>query len=505
MNYKNGMKSMVFGIIQQATTILIGLIAPRLFIATFGSETNGVLNTIANIFSYLALVEAGVGTAALQAFYGTIAKKDNNASNGVLSAVHVFFKKAGFIYFIGVLLLAFFYPLSINTSLDYWTIFWLVILSGMGGVLNFWFQAKYKLYLQAEGKNYIISVLTMIVNFMTNIAKIGLILAGFNVVQIHVVYFVITLCQMGFVLWYIHRNYPWMNPHVKPNMDAITQKAAILVQQITWMICSNTDILILTYVGKDLAAVSVYAIYMMIYNMIQNIFNTIFGSFHYLLGQKYNENPEAYLSYHEIYEAISMAVTFGLYTTAYLLMEPFLKVYMYGITDAKYVDPILPLLFTIMYLLSSGREASSRVINFARHFKQMQWRAILESIINIVISIILVKRFEIYGVILGTIAAYLYRTNDIILYASNHLLGRKSLVTYKRWICNAVIFSIFVIVNQNIDLTVTSYMMFFLEVVPVFCITIGIYFISVFVYDRKVMIRFLGILKKLLLSKYERR
>lgn len=485
MNYKNGMKSMVLGILQQIMTLVIGLIAPRLFLMTFGSETNGVLNTISNIFSYLALVEAGVGTVALQVLYETIGNKNRDATNGVLSAVHVYFKRAGLIYFIGVILLAIIYPISINTTLSYGTVFWLVILSGMGGVINFWFQGKYKLYLQAEGKNYIISTLSMIVYFITNLSKIAMIMMGYDVVAIYVVYFAINVGQMLFIEWYIRKFYPWLNVHVTPNIDAISQKMAVLVQQITWIICSNTDILVLTYVGKNLKLVSVYAVYLMIYNMIENLFKNIFGSFHYLLGQKYHVSKEQYMPYHEAYESISMAVSFGLYTTAFFLMTPFLKLYTNGITDIQYVDQYLPLLFTIMHLLSSGREASSRVINFAQHFREMQWRAILESVINIIVSVLLVKRLGIYGVLLGTIVAYLYRTNDIILYASKHILKRKCWITYKRWIFNFLIFSLSIIVNRIVNLNSSSFMLFLLKSIPVCCLTCSTYLGAVCLYDRE--------------------
>lgn len=492
---------MILGIMQQMITLIIGLIVPRLFIATFGSETNGVISTIANIFSYLSIVEAGVGTAALQALYGTIGKNDNDGSNAILSAVNIYYKKAGLIYFIGVILLAVVYPFSITTKLSYGTIFGLVILSGMGGVLNFWFQAKYKLYLQAEGKNYIMSVMTIVVYLCSNFAKIVLILLGYNVIVVYVAYFTINIGQMLFVLIYIKKNYRWINVKVKPNLDAISQKTAVLVQQITWMICSNTDILVLTYVGKDLSAVSVYAVYLMVYDMIHRLFTNAFGSFHYLLGQRYNQDPKGYVSLHDTYETVSMAVSFGLYTTAYLLITPFLNIYTRGITDAHYVDTYLPLLFTVMHLLSAGREASSRVINFAKHFKQMQWRAILESVINIVVSIVLVMKLGIYGVLIGTIVAYCYRTNDIILYASKYLLNRTAWITYKRWIVNGSIFIGFMLLNRVVDLNVESFFWFLVEAIPVCVFTCGVYLVAICIYDRKEMVQIQKISRNILLKR----
>ena len=61
------------------------------------------------------------------------------------------------------------------------------------------------------------------------------------------------------------------------------------------------------------------------------------------------------------------------------------------------MDPYLPMLFTAMKLLACSREASSRVINFAGHFKQMRWRALLEAVINLTVSVVLVLYLGILG------------------------------------------------------------------------------------------------------------
>ena len=68
---------------------------------------------------------------------------------------------------------------------------------------------------------------------------------------------------------------------------------------------------------------------------------------------------------------------------------------------------------------------------------------IIESIINIVVSLICVNKFGIYGVLCGTIVALLYRTNDMILYAAKKLLKRSPFKTYIKWGTNAMIFAVF--------------------------------------------------------------
>ena len=97
------------------------------------------------------------------------------------------------------------------------------------------------------------------------------------------------------------------------------------------------------------------------------------------------------------------------------------------------------MLFTTVYLLSNGRASSGLIIDFAEHFQQTKGRAILESAMNIIVSIVAIHYIGIYGALLGTIAALLYRANDMIIYA-NRLLRRSPWITYKRWLINLGLF-----------------------------------------------------------------
>lgn len=484
MKYKNGLFSAGFGILQQVLTLVFGLIVPRLFIRTYGSEMNGLLSSLGNLYSYLALVEAGVGTTAVQALYGPLGRDDKQGVNSIMAATAKFYNKAGFVYLIGVIGISIVYPLTVTTTIPRWRIFLLSVLHGTGGVINFWIQGKYMVLLQAEGKKYLMSIVTMVIYVSSNIMKLVLLNNGYDVLAVHVGGFLISLMQMAFYLVYIRRNYAWLDLSVTPNTEALSQSGAVFVQQIMWMICSNTDILVLTYVAKDLKAVSVYNVYLMIFGMVERLFSTLFGSFHYLLGQKFNTDKVGYHRFHRAYESVTMAGSFALYTIAFLLITPFMRVYTAGITDVAYVDVYLPFLFTFMHLLSSGREASSRVINFAGHFKQMQWRAILESAINLAASVFLVLKLGIYGVILGTIIAYLYRTNDIVRYANKYIMERSSWNTYKLWLINMATFFLISFVFRNIDLTVSGFTCFFMTAIPVGITVCMVYIAVLWVTDR---------------------
>ena len=121
-------------------------------------------------------------------------------------------------------------------------------------------------------------------------------------------------------------------------------------------------------------------------------------------------------------------------------------------TDINYIDWKLPVLIGAFQLLTYGRTSANFVISIAGKFKETQWRAWLETIINLVVSFVCVFEFGIYGVLAGTIAALLYRANDIIIFANKVILNRSPWPTYRRWLINLLIFVIMVAVFTNLPL-----------------------------------------------------
>ena len=71
---KKSLNIFITGLISQVVILLLGIVIPKLLIVSYGSEVNGLLSSIKQIFVYVALLEAGIGTAALQAMYEPIAK-----------------------------------------------------------------------------------------------------------------------------------------------------------------------------------------------------------------------------------------------------------------------------------------------------------------------------------------------------------------------------------------------------------------------------------------------
>ena len=450
MSKHKGIKNILSGFIGQLITIALGIIIPRLVLLNLGSEANGLLSTVSQIYTYFALLEAGVGNAALQALYGPIGSNNTEQSNRILAAMQHYYRRTGFVYLAGVLIVGFVFPIVVHSSFSYQTVFLVTILGGLGGVVRYFTQAKYLMLIKADGRNYAETNISTIINVLISVTKIILLCAGCNVIVIQAMYFGYSVLTSFVYVAYVRRSYSWLNLRVAPDLQALSKRNYAFIHQISAMIFNSTDMMILS-LFENLKIVSVYGLYTLLFNMASTAVGTINGSIQYRLGQTFcNKHHEKYLCMHDAFEIYNMALVSSLYCIVGIFILPFLRLYTAGVQDINYTDPILPYLFIAVYLLNNGRETSNLVIKFAGHFKQTQWHSVLEAAINVGVSLVGVYFCGIYGVLIGTIAALLYRTNDMIIYANKKILNRSPWKTYRRWLVNLGMFIAFTLISKAV-------------------------------------------------------
>ena len=462
------MVNIAAGTISQLVIILLGLLLPRLFLVRFGSETNGFINSITQFFSYFTLFEAGVGTATLQALYGPAARDDRQRIADILAAASRFYHRTGICYLGAVCLLAVGYPLFVSAQdISPVTMALVILLQGCGGAISYLFQGKYLILLRAQGKNYLISLVVTTVNVAISGGRILMMLLGAPLVAVQACFFVVHVAQMLFYQWYLKKNYGWLAMRAEPDYAAIAQKNSVLVHQFSTLVFNNTDVILLTVLGGDLKIVSVYTIYNMIVSMCRVLINQINEGVAFRLGQLYQTDRERYKRYHNYFELFNITLGFCVFTTAYVLLVPFIRLYTAGVNDINYILPYLPLLFVLVQLISSSRQAAACLIEFAGHFESTKRRSLMETGINLAVSIVLIPRWGIYGVLAGTIAALAYRANDMVLYTQKYILEEKPYRTYRRWAVHYLIFFAVCLVTGRLQLCAASYGRWVLMAIPV--------------------------------------
>ena len=468
-NNKKSYLNIFTGVFGQVITIGIGILLPRLFITSYGSETNGFLSSINSIITYLSLFEAGVGAATVQALYGPIGRGDREKINGILAATNRFYTRTGLIYGACILALALVYPLVVRSDLSVGLQSAIILLVGSGGVLGYLFQAKFRLLLQAEGKQYVITNVVTVVHVLTSVGKLGCIALGLPVISLQILQFFLTLVQIACYYIYINKYYDWIDLSVKPDEDAISQKNSALVHQICDMIFNHVDVVLLTLLVQNLRVVSVYTLYNMLVDMVSTLIGNVNSGFVFRLGQTYNIDKERHLRVFDTYETWYMAFSFAMYSITYMFLNPFMRLYTAGVTDTDYLLTYLPLLFVAYKLLVCGRAACGGMGAYAGHFQQTRIHSVIETIINLFVSIGAVIYFErhwglgIYGVLIGTIAALLFRANVMIWYANARILFRSPWLTYRKWVLDLIVTIVCCAIFHMIPLKMDNYFKLFAD------------------------------------------
>ena len=331
------------------------------------------------------------------------------------------------------------YSLGVKTEIPQFTVFLIIIFYGVPCTISFFVQGKYRILLEVEGKGYVLTNFATVMHLVNNIIKVILFLYTKNLILIQAIYCIEPILQMLLVVHYIHKHFPWLNTKAEPDHKAISQKNSVLVHQISGVIFNNTNaILISIFCGFK--AVSVYAIYSMFFQYIDTMITSISLGFSFRMGQLFQIDRNKFKQYFEVYEAVYIMAIFVIFTLAAAFLLPVIKLYTSGIEDINYIEPVLLILFVIMKLLTNSKLPCNEVINFAGVFKETKSHAIIEVIINLAVSVVAIQFWGIRGGIIGTIAALMFRGNIMIYYANKKILGRSSLITYRRFFVNIILF-----------------------------------------------------------------
>lgn len=446
MKTRRSVYNFIFSNISIIVTFALGIILPRLFIVNLGSEANGLVQSVGQIFSYVSLLEAGIGATAIQALYKPIVEENKYRINKILSASGKQYKKIGCIYILCIIVIAIIYPCVVSINLPTWQVVGVICFSGLGSAINFLLQQNYVVLLSAEGKGYITTNLNLIVNVFVSLTKAILLLKGFNIVYVLGAQFFITLLRILFMRIYIAKNYKWLDTSVEPDNLALKNQKAVLIQQLAYFVYSNTDVTILTFMG-DLKVVSVYTLYNMIIGVIESVVGSFTSSLVPALGQLYSEDFNKFKKIFNIFDSFYMTIVFSAFSVVYVCMIPFLSVYTKGITDISYIDFYLIFLFVILKMVTTLRTQSQNIVNVSGHFKETQNSSIVEAILNIVISIVGVYFIGIYGLIVGSIVSSLYKGIVISNYSDKYIVKAtkfERIIRYVRW---GIYFMIFLLIS----------------------------------------------------------
>lgn len=150
---------------------------------------------------------------------------------------------------------------------------------------------------------------------------------------------------------------------------------------------------------------SVYTVYNLVFVSLSHLVNRAYNSVTYKLGQTFHKDRKRYILLHDGYTSVFLGITTVFMCTAYIMCLPFVKLYTADITDINYIYELLPLLFCLVQMISRCRYVNDYISGVAGYAKITSVVSIVEACTNIILSVILVIRYGIIGVLFATVIA----------------------------------------------------------------------------------------------------
>lgn len=412
-------------LVLQVIVILYGFIVPKIIISNYGSNVNGLISSITQFLAYIALLDSGFTAVVKSQLYKPIVEKNNEEISSILKSSDAFFKKIAYIFIIYICILSVAYPFFVNNTFDFIYTFSLVIILSISSFFEYFFGMVYRMYLQAEQKSYVISIIQIITYIVTII--ITIFLSKINVS----IQFLKLFTSFAFLLrplmqaYYVKKNFNIDLKNIpKQNKYKIKNKWDGFAQHIASVIHNNTDIAVLT-IFCSLSEVSVYSVYYLVIkgikSIIQSFTHSIDSSFGYLIASNdLKKLNKSFRSYETLYNIVAQIC----FISAMILIIPFVTIYTNNVYDVNYIRPVFGILIIISEYIWAIRQPYNEIVKAAGHFKQTKIGSYIECIVNIVLSIILVLKYGIIGTIIATIIAMSIRTIELIYYVNKNILKR---------------------------------------------------------------------------------
>ena len=451
MRTENFLRNSFFAAALQVVNIIAGLVIPRFMLRYYGSEINGLVSSLTQFISYFNLIEAGIAGSVVYYLYKPLHDNDEKKISSIVVTAKKYYTKCGFVFSALILLLAYIYPQFVKTHvLSGVEIFFLTLLIGTKGVCDFFIMSKYRVLLTADQKVYVLSLASIVSTLLNTICIAFFSYLGFSVVIVRLIALISVFSTTIVLFIYTRQHYSFLNFKTEQDKTCLEKRGDALFLQLLGAVQNGAPVIILT-VFASLTDVSVYSVYIMILGGLRaflSIFESgLSASFGDVIAE---QNIKTLQNTTEIFQTAYYILITAVYSTATMMIQPFIKLYTSGVTDANYSNFLLGILFVIDGFFYNLKTPQGMLIISAGMYKETRWRSFTQSLIIILGGIILTPFLGIKGVVVASIIANIYRTIDLLFFVPKNITYLPVIKTLKRQLICLCVLSIIIIISVKI-------------------------------------------------------
>lgn len=460
----------VSSLILQLVSLVAGFVLPRLIMSSYGSEINGMLQSINQFVGLITLMQLGLGAVIQTAFYAPLYKEDKEAIGAVYSASNRIFRNIALYYFLYIVVVMFAYPNIVGNVDDAISVSTLVLILSFGLLAQYYWGLTNQLLLWADQRGFVYASLQSIGIVLSTVLSVLLMRNSYSIHVVKLASSIVFLIPVVGMHFYVRRNYKMIKPK-KVKLSVIPQRFNGTAQHLASIAINSIDIIILTFM-LGLSEASVYSVYYMIAYSLRLLVMAASNGLQSMYGRYWaSDKVESMSKLHAWSRRLFNVVSLLIFLPTGFLITDFVSVYTTGITDVLYVQHQLGIVIVLAQYLYCMQIPQTMLIKSANMYRETQHYYLIEAFAKVLLSILFVHIFGITGVAIGSIMALVMR-NAYLRYKTKSLLPRTNSIDYMELLLFFSTMIVTIISVSRIGFTTTTYFQWLVKAIIVVMITV---------------------------------
>lgn len=406
---KNASRNIVFAFANKIIAIVLPFVSRTIILYLLGEEYLGVGSLFTSILSFLSLAELGLGSAIVYSMYKPIEENDKDKICEFLSYYRTFYRIIGTVMlFLGTILLPAI-PYLIKdeppAGVNVYILFYLYLINS---VISYFFAGYKQSLLVAHQRSDIKSKITMIVSILIQVGQIVVLVLTRNFYAYAIVPIVGTILTNALNAWVTNKRYPEFRCRGKLGAEerkGIKKRLTGLIgTKMNSIVVHAADMIVISaFLG--LTSTTMYGNYYYIMSAVNSFVVLVFSSMTAGVGSSLiTETTEKNMKLFGKIGFINAWITGWCSVCMLCLFRPFMLLWVgESLTYPIGVDIGMVLyffLFSIQRTIIVFKDA-------AGIWYEDRFRPYVCMGVNLVLNLLLVQVWDVYGVIVSSLAAFL--------------------------------------------------------------------------------------------------
>lgn len=411
---RNATRNMIFGILQKVYSLAVPFLMRTLMIYFMGVQYLGLNSLFTSILQVLNLTELGVGSAMVFSMYDPIASDDTNRICKLMRLYKIYYRVIGLIIaVVGCILIPFIPMLISKNSLETLpndvNVYVLYVLNLAATVLTYWLFAYKNCLFQAHQRDDV----TKKVLLITNTIQYALQILSICFFKNYYIYCVVALftqtltnLSTAFLANKFYPRYKAIGKLPKDDIKNINHRIRDLFTSKIGSVAVNSADTIVISAFLGLTALAVYQNYFYIITALIGIIQIILnactaGIGNSLIVETKEKNFKDFRTF-----AFILAWIVGFCTVCLLcLFQPFMKIW---VGEELMLNFSAVIFFCIYFFVQEFNSLFNLYKDAGGIWHKDRWRTLITALANLIMNLIMVQFWGIYGVLASTFLATIF-------------------------------------------------------------------------------------------------